>query len=158
MFSLDVKSLTIPHCPLTSKFYSKCALLIKHLKLFVFRSISLVFGIVTIASGLLGVVSGSVMGQKLRVQFPSAGTVDFFHLQRINLIALTFFIDAIICGVGMICSAPFFYGLLVLSLGPIYAIYILAFLALWFINLNWALVGDILLVITKDFYIPKALF
>ncbi|EFX72627.1 hypothetical protein DAPPUDRAFT_308133 [Daphnia pulex] len=92
-----------------------------------FDDISLVFGIVTIASGLLGVVCGSVMGQKLRVQFPSA--------------------DAIICGVGMICSAPFFYGLLVLSLGPIYAIYILAFLALWFINLNWALVGDILLYV-----------
>lgn len=118
-------------------------------KNFDFCSISLVFGIVTIASGLLGVVCGSVMGQKLRVQFPSAGTINSFHLQRIHLIALTFFIDAIICGVGMICSAPFFYGLLVLSLGPIYAIYILAFLALWFINLNWALVGDILLVITN---------
>lgn len=96
------------------------------------------------------------MGQKLRVQFPSAGTVDLFHLQRINLIALTFFIDAIICGVGMICSAPFFYGLLVLSLGPIYAIYILAFVALWFINLNWALVGDILLVIKNNFHSSKA--
>lgn len=57
----------------------------------------------------------------------------------------------------MICSAPFFYGLLVLSLGPIYVIYILAFLALWFINLNWALVGDILLVITNDFHLSKTL-
>ncbi|XP_045032367.1 protein spinster homolog 1 isoform X1 [Daphnia magna] len=92
-----------------------------------FDDISLVFGIVTIASGLLGVVSGSIMGQKLRIRFPSA--------------------DAIICGIGMICSAPFFYALLVLSLGSIYAIYVLAFLALWFINLNWALVGDILLYV-----------
>jgi hypothetical protein len=59
-------------------------------KNFDFCSISLVFGIVTIASGLLGVVCGSVMGQKLRVQFPSAGTINSFHLQRIHLIALTF--------------------------------------------------------------------
>jgi len=57
-----------------------------------------------------------------------------------------FILDAIICGVGLLCSAPFFYGVLVLALGPLWVIYLLCFIALWFINLNWALVGDILLV------------
>ena len=35
--------------------------------------ISLTFGIVTIASGVTGVVVGSFAGQKLRTIFPSAG-------------------------------------------------------------------------------------
>ncbi len=46
----------------------------------------------------------------------------------------------------MLLSAPFFYGFLVAGTGPLYWVYILSFIALWFINLNWALVGDILLV------------
>jgi hypothetical protein len=46
----------------------------------------------------------------------------------------------------MLLSAPFFYGFLVAGTEPLYWIYILSFIALWFINLNWALVGDILLV------------
>lgn len=46
----------------------------------------------------------------------------------------------------MLCSAPFFYAVLVLAQGSIYNIYVLVFFALFFINLNWALVGDILLV------------
>jgi hypothetical protein len=93
MSSLDVKSLTTPHCLSTSKLLNSeyAVWLFQNVsKNFDFCSISLVFGIVTIASGLLGVVCGSVMGQKLRVQFPSAGTINSFHLQRIHLIALTF--------------------------------------------------------------------
>lgn len=46
----------------------------------------------------------------------------------------------------MLFSVPFFYGFTILALEPLYVMYILAFIGLWFINLNWALVGDILLV------------
>ena len=42
-----------------------------------FHSISLMFGIVTIVAGVLGVVAGSFMGQKLRVRFPSVGKIFF---------------------------------------------------------------------------------
>ena len=68
-----------------------------------------------------------------------------FSLKRDRITTFSI-LDALICGIGMLCSAPFFYAVLVLSLGPIYGIYALVFFALWFINLNWALVGDILLV------------
>lgn len=75
--SLDVKFLTIIPSHLTSKFYSLFVAKQYTCKFILcFDSISLVFGIVTIASGLLGVVSGSIMGQKLRIRFPSAGKID----------------------------------------------------------------------------------
>ena len=51
----------------------------------------------------------------------------------------------------MLLSAPFFYGFLIAGLGPLYWIYILSFIALFLININWALVGDILLVIINIF-------
>jgi MFS transporter, Spinster family, sphingosine-1-phosphate transporter len=95
------------------------------------RSISLVFGIITILAGVLGVVSGSLMGQKLRVRFPTA--------------------DAVICGIGMLCSAPLFYGGIMLAIGPLEPVYALFFFAMWFLCLNWALVGDMLLVGTFSF-------
>ena len=54
--------------------------------------------------------------------------------------------DAVICGLGLFASMQFFYFTSILALGPLYVIYIFSFLALWSINLNWALVGDVLLV------------
>ena len=99
-----------------------------------FHSISLVFGIITILAGVLGVVSGSLMGQKLRVRFPTA--------------------DAVICGIGMLCSAPLFYGGIMLAIGPLEPVYALFFFAMWFLCLNWALVGDMLLVWTFVSSIP----
>lgn len=62
------------------------------------------------------------------------------------LISKVFYSDGLICGIGMLFSVPFFYGFILLGLEQLYWIYILAFIGLWFINLNWALVGDILLV------------
>ncbi|XP_046653023.1 protein spinster-like [Daphnia pulicaria] len=92
-----------------------------------FEEISLVYGVISIVSGITAVIVGAIMGMKLRSKYPSA--------------------DALICGVGMLLSAPFFYGFLVAGTEPLYWIYILSFIALWFINLNWALVGDILLYV-----------
>lgn len=92
-----------------------------------FEEISLVYGVISIVSGITAVVSGALMGIKLRARYPEA--------------------DALICGIGMLLSVPFFYGFLVAGLEPLYWIYILSFIALWFINLNWALVGDILLYV-----------
>ncbi len=80
----------------------------------------------TILAGVLGVLSGSLLAQKLRLRYPTA--------------------DAFICGLGLLCSAPLFYGALVLAVGPLAPVYVLFFIAMWCLCLNWALVGDILLV------------
>jgi len=89
--------------------------------------ISLTYGILTIGSGVLGVVSGSLMGQKLRKYVP--------------------YVDAVICGGGLLISAAFFYASFVLSQGSIATDYVMIFFGLYFLNLNWALVGDILLYV-----------
>lgn len=107
------------------------------------NSIAFAFGVVTVASGIIGVICGAAMGIKLRNRYPSAG-IDNFRISP-RLIIL-FSKDGIICGVGMLTSIPFFYAFVFGALQPLYVIYISAFIGLWCINLNWALVGDILLV------------
>lgn len=89
--------------------------------------IALIFGVMTILAGVLGVLSGSLLAQKLRLRYPTA--------------------DAFICGLGLLCSAPLFYGALVLAVGPLAPVYVLFFIAMWCLCLNWALVGDILLYV-----------
>lgn len=67
--------------------------------------------------------------------------------------------DALICGVGLLCSVPFLYGVMLMALpGPLWTVYLLCFFGLWFINLNWALVGDILLVFDSFFFFVKNYF
>ena len=105
---------------------SICVIVLQYIFSLDSSSISFVFGVVTILAGILGVISGSLMAQRLRIRFPTA--------------------DAVICGIGLLCSAPLFYGGLVLASGPIVPVYLLIFFALWFLCLNWALVGDMLLV------------
>lgn len=114
------------------------------------------YGIISIVSGITAVISGAVMGMKLRARYPEAGMYLTILIQSLSLQRKSFITnqssihfcnaDALICGIGMLLSVPFFYGFLVAGLEPLYWIYILSFIALWFINLNWALVGDILLV------------
>ena len=85
------------------------------------------YGIMTIASGIVGVISGSLLSQKLRPTVPTA--------------------DALICGFGLLLSSIFFYFCFVFAQEVVTVTYVLVFFGLLFLNLNWALVGDILLVI-----------
>lgn len=91
------------------------------------NSLSLNYGILTIVSGIVGVISGSLLGQKLKPSIPT--------------------IDALICAFGLLISSVFLYFSFVFAQEAVILSYILVFFGLLFINLNWALVGDILLVI-----------
>ena len=80
-------------------------------------------------AGILGVVIGSVMGQKLRVKYPTA--------------------DPVICGVGLLLSTPLIYGTMILARGPEIPTYVIFFFGQWLLNLNWAITGDIMVVMAS---------
>ena len=52
--------------------------------------VSLIFGVITVVAGILGVVSGSSMAAYLKKRYPSA--------------------DPLVCAFGLICSMPFLFG------------------------------------------------
>jgi len=89
--------------------------------------VSLKFGLATIMAGLLGVPAGSFFGQKLRGYDQAA--------------------DPLVCAVGMLLSAPLLYCGLMIATGPATWTYLCVFAGMWFLNLNWALVGDMLLYV-----------
>ncbi len=66
------------------------------------------------------------MGAKLRIKYPTA--------------------DPLICGFGVLSAVPLFFASMMLAAGPIAPTYITFFFAEWFVNLNWALATDMLLV------------
>lgn len=77
-------------------------------------------------SGIIGVPLGTYVAQRLKKTAPRA--------------------DPIICAVGLIVSAPLLAGsMLVVSANSTLA-YLLVFLGSVALNLNWAIVADILLV------------
>lgn len=77
-------------------------------------------------SGIIGVPLGTYVAQSLKKRAPRA--------------------DPIICAVGLILSAPMLAGsMLVVSANTTLA-YLLVFLGSVALNLNWAIVADILLV------------
>lgn len=88
--------------------------------------VSLLFGLITVVTGLMGVIIGSVMGQKLRGKYPTA--------------------DPDICGFGVLASVPLIYGMMILARGPEAPTYVTFFFGQWFLNLNWALATDMLMV------------
>ena len=92
-----------------------------------YESVSLIFGLETVLAGVLGVVCGSLLGQKLRRRFPSA--------------------DPLVCAFGLLISAPLMAGCLILATGPPVPTFLILFFGQLFLNLNWALVADMLLVI-----------
>lgn len=90
------------------------------------NSVSFRFGAITMASGIIGVPLGTYVAQRLKKSAPRA--------------------DPIICAVGLITSAPLLAGsMLIVSANATWA-YILVFLGSVALNLNWAIVADILLV------------
>ncbi len=55
-------------------------------------------------------------------------------------------IDPEICGFGVLASVPLIFAMTVLARGPEAPTYITFFFGQWFLNLNWALATDMLMV------------
>uniref|UniRef100_A0A8C4W3E7 SPNS lysolipid transporter 3, sphingosine-1-phosphate (putative) n=1 Tax=Gopherus evgoodei TaxID=1825980 RepID=A0A8C4W3E7_9SAUR len=92
---------------------------------------SLIFGGITIATGIVGVITGAAVARRYK---------------KINTKA-----DPLICAVGMFSSAPFLYLSIMLAARSIIATYIFIALGEFFLALNWAIVADILLYVV----VPK---
>ncbi|XP_069157974.1 protein spinster isoform X2 [Procambarus clarkii] len=89
--------------------------------------VAFAFGAIAMSAGLIGVPLGSFAGQKLRVRLPYA--------------------DPLVCGVGLLFSVPLILGAMILAEFHTIASYIVVFFGQIFLNLNWAVVSDIVLYI-----------
>lgn len=89
-------------------------------------SVALKFGVIAMTAGILGVPLGILLSQKLKKYLAS--------------------IDPIICGIGLLISAPLMTGAIIIVSQREIATYVLIFFAQLTLNLNWAIVADILLV------------
>lgn len=87
---------------------------------------SFIFGGITIAAGVVGLTLGGYLSQNLRLVYQKA--------------------DPIICGIGLVVSAPLLLGCTYAATSNTILCYVLLFLGQVALNLNWAIVGDILLV------------
>ncbi|XP_057372609.1 protein spinster-like [Daphnia carinata] len=92
-----------------------------------YTRVSLIVGFEAALAGVVGVASGSLVGQKLRKRFPTA--------------------DAQVCAWSMVICAPLLYWGCYIASGPPVPMYIVLFFGQWFLNVNWAPVGDILLYV-----------
>ncbi|KAJ4439910.1 hypothetical protein ANN_08040, partial [Periplaneta americana] len=84
------------------------------------------FGIIAMVSGLLGVPLGSIMAQRLRSRYPR--------------------IDPLICAIGLLVSAPLLFTAALFASINSNVCYTLIFFGEIFLNLNWSIVADMLLV------------
>lgn len=91
------------------------------------NSVSLIFGVITCAAGITGVSLGLYLAGLLRKVTKKA--------------------DPLICGIGLISSAPFLYLAIVMSSHDALLTWILIFIAETLLSLNWAIVTDILMYI-----------
>uniref|UniRef100_A0A2M4A6V2 Putative sugar transporter/spinster transmembrane protein n=1 Tax=Anopheles triannulatus TaxID=58253 RepID=A0A2M4A6V2_9DIPT len=91
------------------------------------NEVSFVFGAITMTTGIIGVPLGSYLSQRLSVKHPQA--------------------DAYICAAGLFISAPLLLGVLFAVRVNIYLAYTLIFFGEVALNLNWAIVADILLYV-----------
>lgn len=94
--------------------------------LFAQNSVSFKFGAITMIAGIIGVPLGSFLSTKLVKGFPTA--------------------DPLICAFGLILSIPLMTGAMILVSDNTVATYILIFFGQLSLNMNWAIVADILLV------------
>ncbi|XP_037714897.1 protein spinster isoform X1 [Drosophila subpulchrella] len=85
------------------------------------------FGVITMVAGLLGVPLGSFLSQYLVKRYPTA--------------------DPIICAFGLLLSAPLLTGACLLVNSNSAGTYALIFFGQLALNLNWAIVADILLYV-----------
>ncbi|XP_058457620.1 protein spinster isoform X1 [Malaya genurostris] len=91
------------------------------------NDVSFVFGAITMTTGIIGVPLGSYLSQRFNRKYPRA--------------------DPYICAIGLIISAPLLAGaMLVVNVNGTLA-YVLIFFGELALNLNWAIVADILLYV-----------
>ncbi|XP_057372296.1 protein spinster homolog 3-like [Daphnia carinata] len=92
-----------------------------------YAKVSAIVGAEAALAGIMGVATGSLLGQKLRKRYPTA--------------------DPQVCAWSMVIAAPLFYWGCYVAAGPPIPTYIILFFAQWLLNVNWAPVGDILLYV-----------
>ncbi|XP_064151836.1 protein spinster homolog 1 isoform X4 [Loxodonta africana] len=88
---------------------------------------SLIFGLITCLTGILGVGLGVEISRRLRRSNPRA--------------------DPLVCAAGLLGSAPFLFLSLACARGSIVATYIFIFIGETLLSMNWAIVADILLYV-----------
>uniref|UniRef100_H3A6E8 Protein spinster homolog 1 n=1 Tax=Latimeria chalumnae TaxID=7897 RepID=H3A6E8_LATCH len=88
---------------------------------------NLIFGAITVGTGVFGVLIGTAVASRWKKITPHA--------------------DPLICAVGMLSSAPCLYLAIVLAQSSTPATYVFIALGETFLSLNWAIVADILLYV-----------
>ncbi|XP_061397205.1 protein spinster [Musca vetustissima] len=91
------------------------------------NDVSFKFGAITMIAGIIGVPLGSFLSTKLAKSFPTA--------------------DPLICAFGLILSVPLMTGAMIIVSDNTVATYILIFFGQLSLNMNWAIVADILLYV-----------
>ncbi|XP_058054217.1 protein spinster isoform X1 [Anopheles bellator] len=91
------------------------------------NDVSFVFGAITMLTGIIGVPLGSYLSQRYSTKYLQA--------------------DPYICAFGLIVSSPLLIGAMLMVRVNIYATYVLIFFGELALNLNWAIVADILLYV-----------
>ncbi|KAK4300445.1 hypothetical protein Pmani_027355 [Petrolisthes manimaculis] len=92
------------------------------------ENVYFIFGIVAMAAGLIGVPLGSYISQKTRVRIPYA--------------------DPMVCGCGLLLSVFLIMAGLLVTENNAIAAFITVFFGQVALNLNWAVVSDIIMYIT----------
>lgn len=95
-------------------------------------SVAFKFGIISMFSGLIGVPTGSFIAQRLRPRYKR--------------------IDAHICAVGLLTSAPFVFLACIFANVSGALCFTMVFFAELALNLTWSIVADILLVRKKKIW------
>lgn len=88
---------------------------------------SLMFGVITCVTGVVGVASGVQLSRALRTRTQRA--------------------DPLVCAAGLLLSAPFLYLAIVTAELSTIATYVFIFFGETFLCMNWAIVADILLYV-----------
>ncbi|KAI4877406.1 hypothetical protein NFI96_011702, partial [Prochilodus magdalenae] len=88
---------------------------------------SYIFGGITVATGIVGVLIGTSISRKLRDKVPNA--------------------DPLICAVGMLSSSPCLFIAIILAATSIPATYACIGIGETLLSLNWAILADILLYV-----------
>ncbi|XP_001369318.1 protein spinster homolog 1 isoform X1 [Monodelphis domestica] len=88
---------------------------------------SLIFGVITCVTGILGVASGVEISRCLRRTNPRA--------------------DPLVCAAGLLGSAPFLFLALACAQDSIIVTYVFIFIGELLLSMNWAIVADILLYV-----------